>query len=363
MAKLQRNRAPHVETCTFVAAMTHELYMQRSIELARNGIPFARPNPLVGAVLVHQDRVIGEGWHAQFGQAHAEVNCLNSVCEADKPFIQASTLYVTLEPCSHTGKTPPCANRIVAEKIPHVVIASTDPSEKVNGRGIALLREAGIRVDIGIMEKAARDLNPGFFTYHEKKRPHITLKWAESADGFVARSGERTPISGPSTQFWVHDLRRQHQAIWVGMNTVIIDQPQLNNRLLPGPSPIRITYDRQVQVPEEAHYFQDDMPAWIFTQHLNAEIGHRRFIAIGTDSIEEKIIQYLYQQHIQTLLVEGGPHVLQTLIQQRLFDTIWRIQSPITLHQGIPAPTLASSLQRVSTLKIGMDTLACFNAL
>lgn len=334
--------------------------MQRCIELARNGIPFAMPNPLVGAVLVHNNRIIGEGWHAQFGEAHAEVNCLNSVSEANQAFIKESTLYVTLEPCSHTGKTPPCANRIVQEQIPRVVLACKDPSEKVNGRGIALLQAAGIEVISGIEELAARALNPGFFTFHEKKRPYITLKWAESADGFVGRQGERTPISGSATQVWVHDLRRQHQTIWVGMNTVLIDQPELNNRLLPGPSPIRITYDRNLQLPEQAHYFESPIPSWIFTPTFNALQNHKQFIAIGQTNIEEKMLTYLYNQAIQSVLVEGGPQLLQQLIQQNLFDCIWRIQSKTVLHSGVKAPDLPAGLTPKSSHTIGHDTLTIY---
>jgi diaminohydroxyphosphoribosylaminopyrimidine deaminase/5-amino-6-(5-phosphoribosylamino)uracil reductase len=343
--------------------MFHATYMQRCIELARLGIPWAFPNPLVGAVLVHENRIIGEGYHARFGEGHAEVNCLASVNENDRHLISKATLYVSLEPCSHTGKTPPCANLIIHHNIPKVVVACLDPSEKVNGRGIARLREAGIDVETNILEQEARALNPGFFTYHEKHRPYITLKWAQSADGFIGKHGERTPISTPETQVLVHDWRRQHQAIWVGFNTVKTDQPLLNNRLHPGPSPIRVVFDKQLQHIQDAHYFNDQLPAWIFTKNLSAEDGLKRFIAIGDAPPVQAIIHYLYEQHIQSVLVEGGTSLINSLIEQHAYDDIRCIQSNILLQEGIPAPHLPEGMLPNETMLLSTDTIQRYTLL
>jgi diaminohydroxyphosphoribosylaminopyrimidine deaminase/5-amino-6-(5-phosphoribosylamino)uracil reductase len=343
--------------------MMHTMYMQRCIELAKNGIPWAFPNPLVGAVLVHENRIIGEGWHARFGEGHAEVNCLASVNENDRHLISKATLYVSLEPCSHTGKTPPCANLIIHYNIPKVVVACLDPSKKVNGRGIARLREAGIQVDTNILEQEARALNPGFFTYHEKHRPYITLKWAQSADGFIGKHGERTAISTPETQVLVHDWRRQHQAIWVGFNTVQIDQPLLNNRLLPGPSPIRITFDRDIQSINNAHYFNDGLPAWIFTKNLSGQHDAKQFIGIGDAPPEQAILQYLFEHHIQSVLVEGGTYLLTRLMEQQLFDEIRCIQSNTLLHNGVKAPVLPQGIMLKETIQCSTDTIQRYTLL
>lgn len=332
--------------------------MQRCLELARLGIPWAYPNPLVGAVLVYENRIIGEGYHARFGEGHAEVNCLASVNENDKPLIAKATLYVSLEPCSHTGKTPPCADLILRNNIPHVVVASTDPSAKVNGRGIAKLREAGVLVETGILNQEARTLNPGFFTYHEKQRPHITLKWAESADGYLGRKGIRTPLSGPETQSLVHDWRRQHQAIWVGLNTVLIDNPELTNRLHPGPSPLRITYDYNLQCIEDAHYFNDKVPTLIFTNTLNGKHHNKEFIAIGKTNPIPTIIKHLYNAGIQSVLVEGGAQLLNALIEADCYDTIYRIKTSLALNEpGVPAPQLPPKLRLLETIDLNQDII------
>lgn len=299
---------------------TNEQYMQRCIELARYGAMHAAPNPMVGAVIVHQGRIIGEGYHAVCGKGHAEVNAINSVRQADRALLKESTLYVSLEPCAHYGKTPPCARLIVNTGIPRVVVGCVDPFAKVQGRGINILREAGVEVTVGVLEKECQALNHRFITAQTKHRPYITLKWARSADGFIDRWRDEeshegaTPISTPWSVLRVHQLRALHQAILVGHNTLRLDHPQLNVRHWVGNSPQRVVLGRVAE---------GELPA-----------GWLAFADINTTLTE------LYRMGVQSLLVEGGQQTLQSFIDQGLWDEAFVEVSPQTLGSGIPEPRM-----------------------
>ncbi len=294
--------------------------MRRCLQLARCGEAGAPPNPMVGAVIVCDGRIIGEGYHRRCGGPHAEVNAINSVKEKD--LLSRSTIYVSLEPCAHYGKTPPCADLIIETGIRRVVIGCTDPFAKVNGLGIKKLREAGCEVQVGVLEQECRELNRRFFTFHEKHRPWIILKWAQSNDGFIGKD-ERVILSNALTQTLVHRLRARSGAILVGTNTALQDNPTLTTRLWPGPNPLRLTIDRNGILPPTLHLKDNSTPTVIYSH----------------ESIEE-ILADLYARGIQSLLVEGGAKLLQSFIDKGLWDEARIETAPLCLGQGTKAPTL-----------------------
>lgn len=295
-------------------------FMRRCLQLARCGEAGAPPNPMVGAVIVCDGRIIGEGYHRRCGGPHAEVNAINSVKERD--LLSRSTIYVSLEPCAHYGKTPPCADLIIETGIRRVVIGCTDPFAKVNGLGIKKLREAGCEVQVGVLEQECRELNRRFFTFHEKHRPWIILKWAQSNDGFIGKD-ERVILSNALTQTLVHRLRARSGAILVGTNTALQDNPTLTTRLWPGPNPLRLTIDRNGILPSTLHLKDNSTPTVIYSH----------------ESIEE-ILADLYARGIQSLLVEGGAKLLQSFIDKGLWDEARIETAPLCLGQGTKAPTL-----------------------
>jgi len=295
-------------------------YMRRCLQLARCGEAGAPPNPMVGAVIVCDGRIIGEGYHRRCGGPHAEVNAINSVKERD--LLSRSTIYVSLEPCAHYGKTPPCADLIIETGIRRVVIGCTDPFAKVNGLGIKKLQEAGCEVQVGVLEQECRELNRRFFTFHEKHRPWIILKWAQSNDGFIGKD-ERVILSNALTQTLVHRLRARSGAILVGTNTALMDNPTLTTRLWPGPNPLRLTIDRRGTLPPTLHLKDNSTPTVIYSH----------------ESIEE-ILADLYARGIQSLLVEGGAKLLQSFIDKGLWDEARIETAPLCLGQGTKAPTL-----------------------
>lgn len=294
--------------------------MRRCLQLARCGEAGAPPNPMVGAVIVCDSRIIGEGYHRRCGGPHAEVNAINSVKERD--LLSRSTIYVSLEPCAHYGKTPPCADLIIETGIRRVVIGCTDPFAKVNGLGIKKLREAGCEVQVGVLEQECRELNRRFFTFHEKHRPWITLKWAQSSDGIMG-GDNRITFSNALTQTLVHRLRARSGAILVGTNTALQDNPTLTTRLWPGPNPLRLTIDRNGILPPTLHLKDNSTPTVIYSH----------------ESIEE-ILADLYARGIQSLLVEGGAKLLQSFIDKGLWDEARIETAPLCLGQGTKAPTL-----------------------
>lgn len=310
--------------------MNYELkYMQRCIQLAQNGEAGAAPNPMVGAVVVCDGRIIGEGYHRRCGGPHAEVNAIESVQQ--KHLLGLSTIYVSLEPCAHYGKTPPCADLIIHSGIPRVVIGCTDPFAKVNGLGIKKLKDAGCEVVVGVLEQECRELNRRFFTFHQKHRPWITLKWAQSKDGFIDRfrsaNEEPTHFSNALTQTLVHRLRAQHQAILVGTTTVLMDNPTLTTRFWKGPNPLRLTIDRHNSLPKNLHLKDGSTPTVIYTQ----------------ESIDE-ILDDLYKRGIQSLLIEGGAKLLQNFIDKGLWDEAHIEIAAVCLKQGVVAPSLTNEM-------------------
>lgn len=298
--------------------------MYRCIQLAKCGEAGAPPNPMVGAVVVCNGRIIGEGFHRRCGGPHAEVNAINSV--TDKRLLSQSTIYVSLEPCAHYGKTPPCADLIIQSKIPRVVIGCADPFAKVNGLGIKKLQDAGCEVKVGVLESECLELNHKFFTFHQKHRPWIILKWAQSKDGFIGAcdTTNRIQFSNALTQTLVHRLRAQSGAILVGTRTAILDNPTLTTRYWTGANPLRLTIDRKGCLPENLHLLDGSTPTVIYTQ----------------ESIEE-ILNDLYNRNIQSLIVEGGTCLLQSFIDAGLWDEARIETSPACIGQGTVAPKLS----------------------
>jgi diaminohydroxyphosphoribosylaminopyrimidine deaminase/5-amino-6-(5-phosphoribosylamino)uracil reductase len=339
----------------------HEQMMQRCLQLAMFGMGKVAPNPMVGAVLLYKDKIIGEGYHSQYGEAHAEVNCLQSVSEDKKHLIEKSTLYVNLEPCSHFGKTPPCTRLIIHHKIPQVVISNIDPFPKVSGSGIAQLREAGIDVTMGICEAEGKELNKRFFTFYEKKRPYIILKWAQTADGFIGLPGnQKVPISNEYTNRLVHKWRSGESAILIGTNTALSDDPRLTNRLWSGKSPVRIVLDKKLRLPEYLHIFDNEVPTLIF----NAEKQQRRkdteWIQIPfSGTILTDMLHVLYEKKILSVLIEGGAKTLQSFISSGIWDEARVISSNSFCGQGIPAPVLTKQ-QPVRKEEVSGDRIYFF---
>ncbi len=304
----------------------HEKYMQRCLELAKNGLGRVSPNPLVGAVIVYQDKIIGEGSHAVYGGPHAEVNAISSV--KDKSLLKEATLYVNLEPCCHYGKTPPCANLILENGIKKVVIGSKDPNELVAGKGIQLLKENGVEVIEGVLKEKCDFLNRRFFIFHQKKRPYIILKWAESADGFMdidRSNGEvgQFQISGEESKRFVHQLRASEDAILVGINTVINDNPSLTVREVIGKNPLRIVIDKDLKISKESKLLTDGNRTIIFTNSqktLGLVSKEIELVNIPFQETITEIVDYLYSLNISSIIIEGGQKTLQSFIDSNYYD-------------------------------------------
>lgn len=342
----------------------HEHFMKRCLELAELGKGNTSPNPMVGSVLVFENRIIGEGYHRQYGEAHAEVNCFQSVLLQDQDLIPHSTLYVSLEPCSHFGKTPPCVDLILKHKIQHVVIACRDRSEKVNGKGIQKLIESGIQVIEGILENEAIILNHRFFTAQLKSRPYIILKWAESADGFLASTSGKTKISNLYSDILVHKWRSEEDAIWVGYNTAVIDNPILNVRNWNGRNPLRIVYDRDLSLSSDLLLLNGEQPTIIFNTKENKTEKNISYIQIIDENYLLSILNYLASIHINSVIVEGGAHLHQSLIDFNLWDEIRIIRSSQYLQEGLKSAHIPLNTMPSSVEKIEPDTIYTFkNAL
>lgn len=321
--------------------------MSRCLQLAQLGAGNVAPNPMVGAVLVHQDRIIGEGYHRQYGQPHAEVNCLNSVAAENKSLIPFSTIYVSLEPCAHFGKTPPCAELIIKNKIPKVIVGCRDHFEQVNGKGIEKLRAAGIEVEMSRMEKECEMLNRRFFTFHRRHRPYIILKWAQATNGFIGnKSGkERLLISNDITNRLVHRWRSEEAAILIGTNTALADNPSLTNRLWKGKNPIRMVIDRKNILPESLAIFDGQAETIVFSEVPKPSFGKNTFTVVDKNkSILPQILDYSYTHNIQSILVEGGRQLLQSFIHEKLWDEMRIItNTQLYISNGIAAPELTDN--------------------
>ena len=317
--------------------------MRRCIELAALGAGNVAPNPMVGAVIVYKDNIIGEGYHEKFGEAHAEVNCINSIQEYDRQFIKECTLYVSLEPCNHFGKTPPCVDLIIKHQIKHVVIGCNDSFEKVNGAGISRLIAAGVKVDIGILEQDCRNLNKRFFTFHDKKRPYIILKWAQSNDGFIASEDlAKTKISNTYTDQLVHKWRSQEAAILVGYNTVKTDNPYLTLRNWPGENPTRIIIDELNKLAGNLNIFNLDANTIILNRKLSKFNNNIEFYKINDEQLTtEAVVECLHKKQINSVIIEGGNKTLQMFIDAGLWDEARVITNTVLfLNKGVNAPLL-----------------------
>lgn len=322
----------------------HEKYLARCIQIAKNGLGTTYPNPMVGSVIVYDGKIIGEGWHKKAGEPHAEVNAVNSVKE--KSLLQKSTIYVSLEPCSHFGKTPPCCDLIIRNKIPNVVIGTVDPNEKVAGNGIKKLLEAGINVTVGVLEDECNALNKRFFTFHQKKRPYIILKWAESQDSFIAPSerNEQKPvwITNQYSRQLVHKWRSEEQAILVGTQTAVDDNPKLDVRNWTGTHPVRVVLDKHNRIPKESFLFDNQIKTIVFCQtntHANQE--NLTFERIDFEQkIAQQILQVLFQHQIQSIIIEGGSQTLQTFIDENLWDEARIFKGKTIFKNGTKAPTI-----------------------
>jgi diaminohydroxyphosphoribosylaminopyrimidine deaminase/5-amino-6-(5-phosphoribosylamino)uracil reductase len=327
-------------------SMTNDLkYMYRCIQLAKLGAGYVGPNPMVGAVLVHEERIIGEGYHKEYGQAHAEVNCINSVGDEDKHLIPASTLYVSLEPCVHYGKTPPCSTLIINQDVPKVVIGCRDPFKEVAGKGIQQLQNAGINVTVGILENECRELNKRFLTFQTQHRPYIILKWAQTANGKIATlSDKRLLITNEFTNRVVHKWRSEEMGILVGTNTALLDNPELTNRLWSGKSPARLIVDMHLRLSHSLNIFNQQQPTIIFNA-LRHEKNGKVIYYRGTEdvSIVHQILNACYQTNIQSIIVEGGAKLLQSFIDEDLWDEARIITNEILhLEIGLSAPELSN---------------------
>ena len=317
--------------------MTDEIYMKRCIELARKALGNTYPNPLVGSIIVHNSLIIGEGFHQKSGENHAEINAINSVEKKD--LLKESTIYVSLEPCSHFGKTPPCANKIIETGFKKVVIGTLDSHEKVNGKGKKLIEEAGIEVVSGVLEKECQELNKRFFTFHRKKRPFIILKWAESGDGFLDQDFKPTQIGNSLTKQFVHQLRSEEHAILVGTNTALTDNPALTTREITGRNPVRILIDFELKVPLNFNIYNNEAPTLIFNAIKDSEEKNIRFIKIEKENFVENLMTKLYENQIQSVIVEGGSFTLQQFIDAGIWDAAIIIKNKnLKLSNGTKAP-------------------------
>ena len=341
-----------------------EKYIARCIQLAQNGRCNAAPNPMVGAVIVYNDTIIGEGYHIRCGEAHAEVNAIRSV--KDQSLLKESTIYVSLEPCSHYGKTPPCADLIIEKGIPRVVVGCQDPFSLVAGRGTQKMRDAGIDVRVGVLEEECRKLIHRFITFNTKKRPFITLKWAESADGFIDihRSGGHPYIfSSPLSSMLVHKRRAEHSAILVGRRTALLDNPSLTTRSWYGKNPVRMVIDRNLTLPLDLELFSGSTRTIVFTQRQDTPVRPNvEYIPLDFNkNIIPQIMDVLYQEKLQSLMVEGGSMLLQSFIDSNLWDEAFIEHSNVQLTDGVQAPTLPSYCDFLTINKFGKEIKYAFN--
>jgi len=329
-----------------------EFYIKRCIELAEKALGKTYPNPLVGSVIVHNGRIIGEGFHKKAGEPHAEINAINSIKDEDKHLIPESTIYVSLEPCAHFGKTPPCALKIVELGFKKVVIGAMDSHDKVNGKGNKIITDAGIEVVSSVLENECRQLNKRFFTYHEKKRSFIILKWAESADGFMDKDFKPFQISNKLSKQFVHQMRSEEHAILVGKNTALHDNPSLTVREIEGRNPIRILIDFNLDVSENSNIYNSEAETIIFNSVKNLEDRNLKFIKIERQNSINKILEKLYELQIQSVIIEGGSFTLQEFINQNLWDEALIFKNPnLNLKNGTKAPEFNFNPQKIENLR------------
>ena len=336
--------------------------MRRCFQLAQLGAGAVSPNPLVGAVLVHEDKIIGEGWHQTWGKAHGEVNCINSVLPENQALIPYSTLYCNLEPCAHVGKTPPCADLIVARKIPRVKISNTDPNPLVAGKGLEKLRNAGIAVTTGLLAEEGQWLNRIYFNWVGQKRPYVSLKWAQSADGFLGKKKERTAISDPDALRLVHRWRAESDAILVGAQTARLDNPQLDVRYYFGKNPLRLVIDPHGSIPSTHHLLDDSTETWVFGNSSDpAKIfTQTKFISTNDKIGISTILEPLTAANKASLLVEGGANVLAQFLENDCWDEISILENKRLLFEGIEAPKVPANAILKMQFLVGADLVRIF---
>lgn len=389
----RQSQSAYIWTLIHYSALTiDQSFMYRCLELAKLGAGHVAPNPMVGALLVHEGRIIGEGWHKEYGKAHAEVNCINAVKESDRHFISQSTLYVSLEPCAHHGKTPPCTDLIIRYSIPRVVIGCRDPFKEVDGRGIEKLKAAGIEVETAVLEQECRELNKRFFTFHTKQRPYIILKWAQTSDGFIAtlnplqggildpvskkvsslidkskappveRFGEaRLFISNEYSNRLVHQWRSEEAAIMVGTNTALHDDPALTTRLWPGLSPVRLVIDLNLRLPVSLKVFDGSVRTIVFNTIKEDEKPNLSFIKLDKDKqFIPQLMDVLYRLPLQSVMVEGGAALLQTFIESGVWDEARIITNDeLRIANGLAAPLLSHS-EKISSYQLQNDRIEIY---
>ncbi|RKO72958.1 bifunctional diaminohydroxyphosphoribosylaminopyrimidine deaminase/5-amino-6-(5-phosphoribosylamino)uracil reductase RibD [Sphingobacterium puteale] len=324
----------------------HRQYMQRCLDLAQLGAGSVSPNPMVGAVIVHDDKIIGEGYTSPYGGPHAEVNAVSQVLErygdTAKELLAASTFYVSLEPCAHYGKTPPCANMIADLKPSKVFVACLDPYAKVNGKGVEILRAAGIEIEIGLLEKEAIWLNRRFFTRIGQHRPYVILKWAQSKDGLIGQQDKQVWISNTASRQLAHRWRAEEDAILVGTHTAQLDNPSLTVRHWKGKNPIRVLIDRDLTISPENNIFDEKADTIVFNAKKTDWQGHIKYIELENYGLylPQSILYQLYLMDVQSIIIEGGAKTLQTFIDAGLWDEARVFQSERELHSGVSAPKL-----------------------
>ena len=339
----------------------HQLFMQRALDLARLGSGRVSPNPMVGCVIIRDGQIIGEGWHREYGGPHAEVNAMSSVTDPER--LRGSTVYVTLEPCSHYGKTPPCADALVRAGVREVVIGCGDPNPKVNGRGVSILKEAGILVTAGILETEALELNRRFITRMTTGRPYVMLKWAETADGFLARrNGDSKWISGEASRQMVHAWRAEEDGILVGTNTALYDNPQLTVRAWLGRNPLRVVLDPDNRLPGHLDVFDGTTPTRVYTRSVSKSVGNTEWVALGdlpVGSWSGSLLADLAEHGMLSLMVEGGAATLQHFLSEGCWDEARVFTSPLRFGDGLAAPKMDPDL-RISSVQVDEDLLTVY---
>jgi len=337
-----------------------EFYMKRCLELAALGLGKTYPNPMVGSVIVHKGEIIGEGWHQKAGESHAEVNAVASV--KDKSLLKDATIYISLEPCAHYGKTPPCAELIIKHQIPIVVVGCVDSFSEVSGKGIEMMQKAGASVKVAVLEKECKASHKRFFTFHEKKRPYIILKWAETQDGFIApleqESGKPFWITSPESKKLVHKWRTEEASILVGTNTAEKDNPALTARLWDGEQPLRLLIDRNLRLMDSLQVFDDSAKTLVFTEKSKANSGSTEYQKVDFSNLHQEMMSELYKRNIHSVIIEGGRETLQSFIDGNLWDEVRVFVGETNLEKGISAPILNSKPK--SEEKISSDVLRWF---
>lgn len=330
--------------------MQDELYIKRCIELAQKALGKTYPNPLVGSVIVHNGEIIGEGYHHKAGENHAEINAINSV--ENKDLITKSTIYVSLEPCAHFGKTPPCALKIKELGFKKVVIGAMDSHDKVNGKGKKIIQDTGIEVVSGVLENECIELNKRFFTYHEKQRPYIILKWAESTDGFMDKDFKPYSISNPLVNQFVHQLRANEHAILVGTQTALNDNPSLTVRNVEGVNPVRILIDFDLKVPRDFKIYNDEVRTLVFNSTKEGIENNIQFIKIEKENFLSDLMKALYKEQIQSVIIEGGSFTLQQFINENLWDEVIVIKNEnLKLENGTKAPEFDRKFTKIESFR------------